>query len=731
MDSLKTWLTPLIESSFLPTDDDDLRIKKVALTMVPLVIWPTAIIWGVIYFLLGHPLSGSIPMTYSIVTVAGLVHFFRTKKIRFIHDSQLLMLLFLPFLLMWSLGGFAASSMVMLWAIFSPIAALMFLEKRAALLWFLAYCVLILISGLIDGYVAAVVTPLPALARSIFYLLNVSCVSGALYLLVSSFISQEKRAIKGLQDKRKRLEERTRELEATKDQIKEVNLMLHTVLDTIPVRIFWKDRNLVYLGCNRLFAQDAAKSSPQEVIGMSDYDMSWRDTADLYRADDRQVIEGGQPKLNFEEPQSHPDGTITWLRTSKAPLRDASGKIIGVLGTYEDITAEKRHEQDLIAARDEATRANQAKDLFLASMSHELRTPLNAVLGFGELLEADVDSGMPVQQEFVKHILTAGQQLLGLIDEILDLSRIETGKLALNLRPLRIADLTSSCVSQVAAGMANQRNITIENTITDATLLVQGDDQRLRQVLINLLTNAVKYNKENGRVTLSSVNEKTGRLRIEVRDTGAGIAPDKLSLLFSPFERLEQKHGSIPGVGIGLHITKQLVEAMNGAVGVESVRGQGSTFWFELPLAEESAVPVVAPETSTQSITQGDARFVVLYIEDNLANVLLAKKALQSRPYIELLVAGTAEEGLTIAEEERPDLILMDIQLPGIDGITATTLLKKVDATREIPVVALSANAMQEDIDRALNAGCSDYLTKPIGLKKLYEVIERIRSAEK
>jgi len=257
-------------------------------------------------------------------------------------------------------------------------------------------------------------------------------------------------------------------------------------------------------------------------------------------------------------------------------------------------------------------------------------------------------------------------------------------------------------------------------------LLVKGDDLRLRQVLVNLLSNAVKYNRQNGHVTISSI-ENEGRVRIEVHDTGLGVAADKLPLLFTPFERIDQKHGSISGVGIGLHITRQLVEAMQGTVGVESVLGQGSTFWFELPLAEQGDEPPAAPEIITHPVHHAAAKFVVLYIEDNPVNFQVVKRALESRPEIVLLMAGTAEDGLTVAEEDRPDLVLMDIKLPGIDGITATTLLKQLDATKDIPVVALSANAAKEDIDRALDAGCSAYLAKPIVLQDLFDVIDRFR----
>ena len=243
-------------------------------------------------------------------------------------------------------------------------------------------------------------------------------------------------------------------------------------------------------------------------------------------------------------------------------------------------------QKELIQAREQAEAANRAKSQFLASMGHELRTPLNAILGFSQILGMEIDSRLPEQQEQVKHIITAGNQLLGLVTDLLDFASIDTSKLELNIQPLCIADLVSGCVDNIKAGIVDQNNITIENRIVDTAIHLQGDDLHLRQVLINLLSNAVKYNKDNGSVIISSRVQTPGRLRIEVQDTGPGITADKLSLLFTPFERIDQKHGTIAGVGIGLYMVKQLVEAMHGTVGVESEQETGSTFWVELPLAE-------------------------------------------------------------------------------------------------------------------------------------------------
>lgn len=416
-----------------------------------------------------------------------------------------------------------------------------------------------------------------------------------------------------------------------------------------------------------------------------------------------------------------------WLTVTA--VKNMDGKVSNHVAMFTDITERKRAEAELIDAKEEAERANKAKSQFISSMSHELRTPLNAILGFGQLLELESDLLTQEHQESVNYILSSGQQLLGLINEILDLSRIEAGKMELNMHPLCIANIALSCIDQVAVAMGKQRNITFHNTLIDTNLMVYGDDLRLRQILINLLSNAVKYNKNNGQVTISGVILSSGRLRIEVRDTGIGIARDNLPLLFTPFERIDQKHGNISGVGIGLYISKQLVEAMHGTVGVDSEQGKGSTFWFELPLIEAARQLTVASEKLPQPTWSADSRFVVLLVEDNPVNVVLIRKAFQSRPGIELLVAGSAEEGLSIAQEACPNLILMDLNLPGIDGVTATAILKETDATRHIAVVALSANATKEKIQRALSSGCSAYLTKPVQLQELYEVVDRVRMA--
>lgn len=273
------------------------------------------------------------------------------------------------------------------------------------------------------------------------------------------------------------------------------------------------------------------------------------------------------------------DGTFYWVDSTIVPFMNKSGVPYQYVSVRTDITP-------YIEARAAAELANKAKSQFLSSMSHELRTPLNAVLGFAQLLDMQIEAEKKDQHQFVNYILTSGHQLLGLINDLLDLSRIELGKLEFNIQDVSIAELAASSSALVTSSLAGKRNITLVNTILDPDLHVKGDNLRVRQVLINLLTNAVKYNRENGTVILSSLLQEDGRLRIQVRDTGEGIASDKLPLLFKNFERIDQKHGTIEGAGIGLYVCKQLIEAMHGEIGVESVMGEGSTFWFVLPIAD-------------------------------------------------------------------------------------------------------------------------------------------------
>jgi PAS domain S-box-containing protein len=502
--------------------------------------------------------------------------------------------------------------------------------------------------------------------------------------------------------------------------LKQTSQMLQAVLDTVPLRIFWKDRDLNYLGCNRVFAADAGKDSPQELIGKSDYDMAWKATADLYRQDDAEVIATGREKLSFEEPMELPDGSRIWLSTSKVPLRDIHGVVTGVLGTYENITARKQTEQALIAAKNEAERANRAKSEFLSRMSHELRTPMNAILGFAQILE--LDPLKPDQLDSVHEIHRAGDHLLELINELLDLSRIESGKMSIALQPVGVKAAIAGA-TQIIQPLLKANNISLLDKCNDqATVL--ADPTRLKQVLLNLLSNAAKYSHKGGQVQISCHPLDASRLRISVTDNGPGIPSEKLASLFTPFERLGAEFSAIDGTGIGLALAKQLTELMGGELDLDSIPGEGSTFWIELASAAHQSAETTHMLTDDVATSSASQPLSLLYIEDNPANLRLVEALLRHHPQIRLLTAITGELGLDMARRYQPGLILLDIHLPGMDGYAVLEALKAEPGTRNIPVIALSADAMSYDIERGLHAGFNSYLTKPVHLSELMKAVE-------
>jgi signal transduction histidine kinase/ActR/RegA family two-component response regulator len=420
------------------------------------------------------------------------------------------------------------------------------------------------------------------------------------------------------------------------------------------------------------------------------------------------------------------DGSRFPAIVSITALRDDGGQIIGYLLIGTDNSVRKQVELELNKAMAVAEKANLAKSDFLSSMSHELRTPLSAILGFAQLMESGTPSPTVSQKRSIDQILRAGWYLLELINEILDLALIESGKLSLSLEPISLAEIMHECQAMIEP-QAQKRGISVVFSRFVTPCFVKADRTRVKQVFINLLSNAIKYNTAHGTVVVEYVTSIPGRIRVCVKDSGEGLTPDKLSQLFQPFNRLGQEANTEEGTGIGLVMTKRLIEMMGGTIGAESTIGRGSVFWIELDLtAEQHALGgAVAPLALADPRAQSGAELrTLLYVEDNPANLMLVEDLIARRPDIRLLSARDGNLGIEIARARRPDLILMDINLPGISGLRALKILADDPATAHIPVIALSANAIPRDIQKGLEAGFFRYLTKPIKVNEFMETLD-------
>jgi len=444
-------------------------------------------------------------------------------------------------------------------------------------------------------------------------------------------------------------------------------------------------------------------------------------------------LDGKDPAYVVELRLRCKDGGYKWILCRGTVIeRDGAGKPRRMIGIHSDISERKLDEQALIAAREQADRANQAKSEFLSSMSHELRTPMNAILGFGQLMEYD-STLSEEHQDNVQEILKAGHHLLGLINEVLDLAKVESGHIDLSLEPVEVCPIVEECLSLVRT-LADKRDIQLGHSGIKGAA-VRADRTRLKQVLLNLLSNAIKYNRDGGSVKMDLQREGADRLRIRITDTGLGIPAERQAELFQPFSRLGAEATEIEGTGIGLTITRRIVEMMGGTVDVESEVGVGSTFWIELPLEaladqEGGNAPVATGKLHAPKLPHGTAQHTVLYIEDNPANIKLVAQILGRRSHIHLLTAHTPELGIELALARHPKLILLDINMPGMDGYQVLEIFKADATLQQIPIIAITANAMPRDIERGMAAGFVEYLTKPLDVMKFHAMIDRLLSVK-
>jgi len=477
----------------------------------------------------------------------------------------------------------------------------------------------------------------------------------------------------------------------------------------------------------------------EEMVGKPVWQFVAADQQEQSREAVRRKVTGEEPPAPFERDFLRRDGGYLILEIYDNLIYNRAGQVTGIRSVLLDVT-DRRLAEQLLAnevtererltvalrrSKEEAEKANRAKSEFLSRMSHELRTPLNAILGFAQLLEMSaLDRD---KREAVAQILKAGQHLLGLINEVLEISRIEAGRLSLSPEPVLISSAIQETLDLLTP-MAVRRNILLcDEGGTERRRYVMADQQRLKQVLLNLISNAIKYNGDDGTVTIASEEIDGSRLKIKVRDTGPGIKPESLSKLFTPFERLGAEQTGVEGTGLGLALSKRLLEMMGGSIGVENNPDRGATFWMELPLVKdpvtqlETAMPVAsAPVRPAQQQRQR----IVLYVEDNLSNITLIEHIVVHRPHVKLVAAMQGRLGLDLAREHRPDLILLDLHLPDISGEDVLYALRQEPALQNTPIIVISADATRGRIERLQSMGVLDYLPKPLDIKRFLQLLD-------
>lgn len=510
-------------------------------------------------------------------------------------------------------------------------------------------------------------------------------------------------------------------------------LKIHAITD-----LSWSDESRHLM--EQLRSGDMMLTNPDSLLGRVFAHGDVVITDDVYRHAKRGGFPPGHPRIdnylgapifsgdkligmfaiaNSQQTLSH--SLLHWLQ----PFTDTCALLINL---YRQLAEREQATMDLAAARDQAEQANRAKSEFLSSMSHELRTPLNAIIGFAQLLgKGRREPLSDKQKRQVGQIQKSGQHLLSLINEVLDLAKIESGHMALSIEPIAIESVIEDACSTLEANI-EAAGLVLQREPLPAPWWVAADYTRTKQVLLNLLSNAIKYNRPQGSIGIA-VDQRGNDVCVRVTDAGHGIAPERQHELFEPFNRLDAEHGTIEGTGIGLAITRELVERMQGQIGVTSAPGQGATFWFTLPITEADALSETPLPMTLASAAPGQ-RHHLLYIEDNPTNQRLMEDIMEDFDQVRLQTVTSAELGLDLMRQSPPDLVLMDIHLPGMNGYQALDAIQKDTSLRHIPVVALSANAMERDRAHGLAAGFADYLTKPLDIDQLSATLSRYVSTD-
>ena len=515
----------------------------------------------------------------------------------------------------------------------------------------------------------------------------------------------------------------------SEEALHETREFIEHIIDAMPVRVFWKDKNLNYMGCNTSFAQDAGFSVPSDIIGKNDYMMGWHEQAEMYRNDDRTVIASGIPKLNIEEIQTTPGKETITLLTNKIPLLNLKGEITGVLGTYTDITGRKNAERELIKARNNAQESDRLKSAFLANMSHEIRTPMNGILGFASLLKEPDLTGED-QQKYISIIEKSGARMLNTINDIIDISKIEAGQMEVSFSETNINDQIRFIYNFFIPETEKKGLKLIYTTqLPDKNANILTDPEKFYAIFINLVKNAIKFTKkgiiEFGYTLkhLTSEQSNTGTIEFFVKDTGIGIANDRLTAIFERFVQADVSDKMAwQGSGLGLAITKAYVEMLGGKIWVESTEGQGSAFYFSLPYELKTA-ELPQKDHRAPGKSQQSKKIKILIVEDDKVSDFYLTIALR-QINCTTLHASTGSEAIEIFRENPDtDLILMDIKMPEMNGYEATQQIRQINP--DVIIIAQTAHGLKGDRENALMAGCNDYLSKPVNANELLNVINK------